>query len=298
MRCKCTVHKALRTFELGFDILMTCAIQQTFIYPIKSLAGIACESLELTDRGARGDRRWMLVDQSGRFISQREWPKLCLIRIQLTDGGFEIVGVNGESLPLPLALDSGASRQVTIWSDVVSAIEADTQVNHFFSRALDMPCSLVYMPDHSRRFVDNTYAGDSQLTSFSDAFPLLLIGSASLHELNGRLRSSGQSEIGWDRFRPNIVVATHEPHVEDSWAEFHLGEVEARGVKLCSRCVMTTVDQTSGAAGKEPLRTLSQYRTMKNKIMFGQNVIAQEGTIRVGDTVSIERIAFPLNAEF
>jgi hypothetical protein len=104
--------------------------------------------------------------------------------------------------------------------------------------------------------------------------------------------------MSWDRFRPNIVVATDEPHVEDSWSEFALGNVEARGVKLCSRCVMTTVDQSSGVAGKEPLRTLAQYRTMKNKIMFGQNVIAHQGVIRIGDAIRISKIAFPPNAEF
>ena len=277
---------------------MTSIIQHTFIYPIKSLAGIACDSLVLTDRGAKGDRRWMLVDNGGRFISQREWPKLCLMRMLMADDGFEIVAPNGESLLVPFAIESGTTREVSIWSDIASAIESPLQINQFFSRALDMSCSLVYMPEDSHRYVDSTYAGDGQLTSFSDAFPLLLIGSSSLLELNRRLKTVGQLEIGWDRFRPNIVVATDEPHVEDSWAEFRMGEAEAIGVKLCSRCVMTTVDQTSGMTGKEPLKTLAQYRSMKNKIMFGQNVIAQQGTIRVGDTVSVKRIAFPLNAEF
>ena len=277
---------------------MTSIIQHTFIYPIKSLAGIACDSLVLTDRGAKGDRRWMLVDNGGRFISQREWPKLCLMRMLMADDGFEIVAPNGESLLVPFAIESGTTREVSIWSDIASAIESPLQINQFFSRALDMSCSLVYMPEDSHRYVDSTYAGDGQLTSFSDAFPLLLIGSSSLLELNRRLKMAGQLEIGWDRFRPNIVVATDEPHVEDSWAEFRMGEAEAIGVKLCSRCVMTTVDQTSGMTGKEPLKTLAQYRSMKNKIMFGQNVIAQQGTIRVGDTVSVKRIAFPLNAEF
>ena len=277
---------------------MTSIIQHTFIYPVKSLAGIACDSLVLTDRGAKGDRRWMLVDNGGRFISQREWPKLCLMRMLMADDGFEIVAPNGESLLVPFAIESGTTREVSIWSDIASAIESPLQINQFFSRALDMSCSLVYMPEDSHRYVDSTYAGDGQLTSFSDAFPLLLIGSSSLLELNRRLKMAGQLEIGWDRFRPNIVVATDEPHVEDSWAEFRMGEAEAIGVKLCSRCVMTTVDQTSGMTGKEPLKTLAQYRSMKNKIMFGQNVIAQQGTIRVGDTVSVKRIAFPLNAEF
>jgi uncharacterized protein YcbX len=159
---------------------MTSIIQHTFIYPIKSLAGIACDSLVLTDRGARGDRRWMLVDNDGRFISQREWPKLCLMRMLMADDGFEIVAPNGESLLVPFAIESGTTREVSIWSDIASAIESPLQINQFFSRALDMPCSLVYMPDDSHRYADSTYAGDSLLTSFSDAFPLLLIGSASL----------------------------------------------------------------------------------------------------------------------
>lgn len=277
---------------------MTSTIQQTFIYPVKSLEGIACESLVLTDRGARGDRRWMLVDNEGRFISQREWPRLCLLRVAIANNGFEITGMNGDGIQLPSALEQGVNTSVSIWSDIVSAIEAPEKVSRFFSRELDMACRLVYMPDDSYRFVDRVYAGDGQLTSFSDAYPLLLIGSASLMELNKRLQSRGHSEIGWDRFRPNIVVATGEPHEEDSWSDFRMGEVQARGVKLCSRCVMTTVDQTSGLSGKEPLRTLAQYRTMKNKIMFGQNVIAKQGTIRIGDKVSITQFGYPPNAEF
>jgi uncharacterized protein YcbX len=277
---------------------MTASILQTFIYPIKSLAGIACDSLVLTDRGAGGDRRWMLVDEQGRFISQREWPRLCLLRVELSNNGFEVKAVNGESVEVPFSLSHGSNVPVSVWSDTISAIEAPLEVNGFFSRALEMPCRLVYMPDESQRFADCVYAGEGQLNSFSDAYPLLLVGSASLRELNKRLCEAGESELEWNRFRPNIVVSTDEPHVEDSWAEFTIGNVEARGVKLCSRCVMTTVDPTSGVAGKEPLRTLARYRTMKNKIMFGQNVIANKGVVRIGDTVSVSKIAFPPNAEF
>jgi len=268
------------------------------MYPIKSLAGIACDSLVLTDRGALGDRRWMLVDNQGRFISQREWPRLCLMKVARCNEGFEVVANNGDGIRLPFVLSQGSNIEVVVWSDTVSAMQASNEVNSFFSRALDMPCSLVYMPDESHRYADASYAGKGCLNSFSDAYPILLIGSASLNELNRRLRDGGQTEMGWDRFRPNIVVHTHDPHVEDSWAEFTMGEVMGRGVKLCSRCVMTTVDQSSGVPGKEPLRTLSQYRTMKNKIMFGQNVIAQPGRIRIGDAVRVSRVAFPSNAEF
>jgi uncharacterized protein YcbX len=277
---------------------MTPTVLQTFIYPVKSLAGIACEALELTDRGARGDRRWMLVDHHGRFISQREWPRLCTLRVTNANGGFEIGGMGGAAIHLPFSVESGASSMVTVWSDTVAAIEASDLVNQFFSRELDMSCRLVYMPDDSHRFADHVYAGSGKLNSFSDGYPLLLIGSASLNELNRRLLAMGEIEIGWDRFRPNIVVSTTEPHSEDSWAEFNIGTAKARGVKLCSRCVMTTVDQASGAQGKEPLRTLAKYRTMKGKVMFGQNVISQRGTIQVGDEVIVSRIALPPNAEF
>jgi uncharacterized protein YcbX len=277
---------------------MTSIILQTFIYPVKSLAGIACDSLVLTDRGALGDRRWMLVDDQGRFISQREWPRLCLMKVARCNEGFEVFANNGDGMRLPFLLSQGSNVEVAVWSDTVHAIEASSEVNRFFSRALDIPCRLVFMPDDSYRYADASYAGKGCLNSFSDAYPILLIGSASLNELNRRLRDGGQSEIGWDRFRPNIVVSTDSPHVEDSWADFMLGDVMARGVKLCSRCVMTTVDQTSGVAGKEPLRTLAQYRTMKNKVMFGQNVIAQQGRISIGDDVRVLKVALPSNAEF
>jgi uncharacterized protein YcbX len=199
---------------------------------------------------------------------------------------------------VPFSLSDGSTVTVGVWSDIVSAIEASEEINDFFCRALDMKCRLVYMPDESLRFADPAYAGEGCLNSFSDAYPLLLIGSASLDELNRRLRAGGEADMTWDRFRPNVVVATDSPHSEDSWSEFRMGNVEARGVKLCSRCVMTTVDQSSGLAGKEPLRTLAEYRTMKSKIMFGQNVIAKKGVVRVGDSIVVLKEALPPNAEF
>ena len=277
---------------------MTPFIRHLFTYPIKSLAGIACDELMLDDRGAQGDRRWMLVDSQGRFISQREWPKLCLFKVSSIGSGYEIRSHSGDVVHVPRALMQGKTVSAGVWADQVDSIEAPDAISDFFSTSLDMPCRLVYMPQSSHRPVDAAYAGEGILTSFSDAYPLLVIGSASLDELNTRLQKTGESEIGWDRFRPNIVVATQEPHAEDAWAEFRIGEVECRGVKLCSRCVMTTINQQNGLGGKEPLRTLAQYRSMKNKVMFGQNVIAGKGMVRVGDTVSVVRAGYPSNAVF
>ena len=277
---------------------MTPFIRHLFTYPIKSLAGMACDEITLGDRGAEGDRRWMLVDNHGRFISQREWPKLCLFKVSSIGKGFEIRSHSGDVIHLPLLLEQGNTVAVSVWSDQVDAIEAPNALSHFFSKSLDLSCKLVYMPESTHRTVDPAYAGEGVLTSFSDAYPLLVIGSASLDELNERLMKAGELEIGWDRFRPNIVVTTQEPYEEDSWADFRMGDVECRGVKLCSRCVMTTINQQNGLGGKEPLRTLAQYRTMNNKVMFGQNVVARKGVLRVGDTIQVIRSGFPPNAVF
>jgi uncharacterized protein YcbX len=277
---------------------MTPFIRYLFIYPIKSLAGMACNEITFGDRGAEGDRRWMLVDNHGRFISQREWPKLCLFKVSAIGKGLEIRSPSGDVIHLPLLLEQGNTVAVSVWSDQVDAIEAPNALSYFFSKSLDQSCKLVYMPESTHRMVDPAYAGEGVLTSFSDAYPLLVIGSASLDELNERLTKAGELEIGWDRFRPNIVVTTQEPYEEDSWADFRMGDVECRGVKLCSRCVMTTINQQNGLGGKEPLRTLAQYRTMNNKVMFGQNVVARKGVLRVGDTIQVLRSGFPPNAVF
>jgi uncharacterized protein YcbX len=277
---------------------MTAIVEHTIIYPIKSMAGIACNELELTDRGAKGDRRWMLIDAHGRFISQREWSSMCLFDVGYCDGGFEIRRPDVGSIQIPFALESGNSIPATVWSDTLLAIEAEEVVNQFFTSALSTPCKLVYMPDSSLRMVDTNYAGPGVLTSFSDGYPILLLGSASLNDLNDRLLSTGRQPIGWERFRPNFVVKTSRAFEEDVWAEFKMGTVKARGVKLCSRCVMTTIDTSTATPGKEPLATLSKYRTMNGKVMFGQNVIAEVGVIRVGDAIEVVREGYPSNAVF
>jgi uncharacterized protein YcbX len=301
MRCKCKGVEQQLTFGQRFDIVMTAYIQHLFVYPIKSLTGISCEYFDVTDRGARQDRRWMLVDERGRFISQREWPQLCLFGLTLAEGGFEVrapVGSAQQSeVRIPHSLESGQTVLVDVWSDSVQAIAASAEINHFFSRALSMNCRLVYMPDVSHRPVDRAYSTNGELTSFADAYPLLLIGSASLDALNTRLLESNEPALGWDRFRPNIVAATQQAHCEDEWAEFVMGEVQASGVKLCSRCVLTTINQADGSKGKEPLRTLSTYRNIGGKVMFGQNVIAHEGRVRVGDALEVREFGYPANAK-
>jgi uncharacterized protein YcbX len=281
---------------------MTSTIRELYRYPIKSLAGIACSELSVGDRGADGDRRWMLVDENGRFITQREHPELCMLNVSQRDNGFSVEarrrGMERSVIHIPAILEYGEEIRVQVWSDTMLALQAPEEINLFFSEALAMSCRLVYMPEHSHRFVDSAYVGEGVLNSFSDGYPLLLIGTASLDELNGRLLASGEPTIGWDRFRPNIVAETNEEHCEDAWAEFKMGAVQARGVKLCSRCVFTTINQVDGSQGKEPLKTLANYRNMGGKIMFGQNVIAKKGILQVGDSIEVVTSGLPPNAKF
>lgn len=272
------------------------------MYPIKSLAGIACSELTMGDRGAAGDRRWMLVDENGRFITQREHPMLCLLDVTRSDEGYRISCRESNAplteIQLPTTLVSGTEVRVEVWSDTVLALEASHEINRFFSEATSMRCRLVYMPEYSHRHTDAFYAGPGVLNSFSDGYPLLLLGTASLDELNDRLINAHEPAVGWDRFRPNIVAETQEAHCEDAWAAFKIGSVTARGVKLCSRCVFTTINQSDGSKSKEPLKTLAAYRNMGGKIMFGQNIIAEKGVIRVGDAIEVIASGFPPNAKF
>lgn len=280
---------------------MTSSISHLFIYPIKSLSGLSVNSAELTDRGLMHDRRWMLVDATGRFITQREDARLCLFKVSGAANGFN-VRVNDEadlSVTVPWDISQGPVCEVIIWSDRCQAIEADATVNDFFSHVLQKRCRLVYMPEVSKRTVDHLFSDGQALTAFGDGYPLLLLGAASLQDLNARLTERGEKALGWDRFRPNIVVQTTVPFEEDAWARFRIGNIEGRGVKLCSRCVFTTIDQETGVASKEPLRTLSTYRKIGGKVMFGQNVIADahQGRISVADPIEVIQRALPANAK-
>lgn len=267
------------------------------------MGGISLANAAITDRGLQHDRRWMLVDSEGRFITQREEHRLCFFSVEASGNGMRINAhgsmLGAGSIELPWTLDEGQRVEVSVWSDRCSALVAPFEVNQFFSNALQRECRLVYMPDASERPVDLNYSKSHALAAFGDGYPVLLIGTASLVDLNERLIANNSHALGWDRFRPNVVVNTSAAYDEDEWATFEISSVGARGVKLCSRCVFTTIDQATGIASSEPLRTLATYRRMNNKVMFGQHVILNEskGTIRVGDEVHIHERRLPPNAE-
>lgn len=261
-------------------------ILHLYIYPIKSLGGIEVSTSRVEKRGLQFDRRYMLVDPEGNFLTQRSFPRLAQLRTSINDFGFTIRPDDAdEILEIPFEVKSGDQMRVQVWSDTLQGVLVSAAADHFFSTHLDRPCHLVYMPDEAERTVDINYSAPGDITSFSDGYPILLIGSASLYDLNARL----EEKLSWDRFRPNVVVETQEPFAEDSWRELSSGSLHLKIAKPCARCVMTTINQQTAVAGKEPLRTLSSYRTVGNKVLFGMNVIPLTTgfEIRRGDQIDI-----------
>lgn len=252
-----------------------------YIYPIKSLGGISLTRSRVTRRGLQYDRRYQLVDAQGTFLTQRNLPQLALFVTRLLPGeeGFGVT-YGAETLALPWALTAGPRTTVTVWDDAVEAIVAPEEVNSWFSARLQQPVRLVYMPDDSHRPVSAKYAVDNEPVSFADGYPVLVISDASLAHLNAQLAEP----IGMDRFRPNMVVQASTPHQEDLLQYFRLGGLAFKGVKPCARCVVTTINQQTATKGKEPLATLARYRSVDNKILFGQNVLClAEGWVSVGE---------------
>lgn len=241
---------------------------------------------EVEERGFRYDRRWMLVDEDGMFVTQRVYPQLALLGVKLGQSGLEVFHKKDPSrcIEVPFGLATGMEVMVTIWDDQVLAKAVHSDFDRWFSEFLDFKVRLVVLPESSHRKVDPRYAVNGESVSFADGMPYLILGQESLNELNSRL----DSPVNMDRFRPNIVLSGGEPFLEDKLRKIQIGSVDFQIVKPCARCVLTTVDQQSGKQGKEPLKTLSSYRSVNNKVYFGQNVVALNGgKIRIGDPIQI-----------
>ena len=259
-----------------------------FIYPIKSAAGISLSQSRITTRGLAHDRRWMVVDAGGQFMTQRRFPQMALIRVRIADALY--VNAPGMAeLQVPLMSESDEWVQVEVWGDVCGAIALGSRAQAWFTQFIGVDCQLVYMPERSHRPTAHGALGEDNLVSFADAYPYLLLSEASLRGLNEKLAAP----ISMDRFRPNFVVSgCHQPHAEDAWKTLRIGEVAFTVSKPCARCSIPTVNQTTGERGKEPTRTLATYRSWDKAIWFGQNLVSNITsnhlkTLRVGDEVEV-----------
>lgn len=264
----------------------TLRVQDIFIYPIKSLKGIRLESAKVLERGFQYDRRWMLVDRAGMFITQRTHHQMALIQVELGDDRLLVSTSLNEARPIQIPLDLISERQieVEVWDDRMLANLVDPSFDSWFSEALGVDCQLVVMPESTQRKVSPKYAVNEESVSFADGMPYLIIGQESLNQLNSKL----EDPVPMNRFRPNIVFSGGNSFAEDNWRNIKIGELQFCVVKPCARCVLITVDQETGETNKEPLKTLASYRTINNKVNFGQNALAlQEGILRVGDSIQL-----------
>jgi len=262
-------------------MIMKYVVKELYLYPIKSLAGIAVQSAKAEEMGFENDRRWMLIDEENQFITQRKHPNLSQFYPQIKEDKIEILHQDkkheffiSESLDEPIFLK--------VWDDESKVVEVNKATSKWFSEALGFSCKLVKIINKGDRKHKSTKLNQTLNVSLADGYPYLLIGSKSLDALNEKL----EEKVTIKRFRPNIVISTETPHEEDFFTVFQIGSVKFQNAKPCGRCVMINNNPMTGIMMKEPLKTLSTYRTSNNNVLFGTNIFSlNEGIIAVGADV-------------
>jgi uncharacterized protein len=268
---------------------MTISLSAIHIYPVKALGGISLTQSLVTSRGLQYDRRFMVLDGNDQFLTQREFPKLATVWVELKDGEITLSAPDVDSVSFAATPEESPTRDVRVWSSVVRAHSVATAANRWLSDYLGSNVQLVYMPDSTERRVDPVYAKNNEIVSFADGYPLLIASEASLNDLNARIVANGGMAVPMNRFRPNLVVSGCEAFAEDRLGEIKIGDALFRAVKPCVRCQVTTTDQADGVVrGPEPLQTLGRYRDSPDGVMFGMNLIVLEmGKVMVGDAVTL-----------
>jgi len=265
-------------------------LSQISVYPIKSTAGIALSNSWVDELGLSFDRRFVLTDDKGHFITARTEPSLCLIQTNLTATGLILTAPDMPKLIINYQQLSDIYQDVVVWDDNINGQQGLIEHHQWFSRYLNRPCQLLHFGKSSTRKVPSSSSRTNQL-AFADGYPLLLISQASLNDLNSRCPTA----ISMSQFRPNLVVDNCEAFAEDTWSHIRIGEVEFELRKPCSRCIFTTIDPNTGQkhSRQEPITSLKTYRQakegdLKGEILFGQNLVPlNQGQIKNTDTVSV-----------
>lgn len=260
---------------------MSYIVQELYIYPIKSLAGIAVQTAKAEEMGFENDRRWMLIDENNELITQREHPNLSQFYPEIKEGKITISHYDATH---EFFMDENLDEPVfsKVWDDETKLVEVNKATSKWFSEALDFRCKLVKILNKGDRKHTSSQLNQTLNVSLADGYPYLLIGSESLNLLNERL----EEKIKIQRFRPNIVVGTATAHEEDFFGTFQIGNLKFKNAKPCGRCVMVNTNPANAVVSKEPLKTLSLYRTSNNLVYFGTNILSlEEGIISVGDAL-------------
>ncbi len=265
-------------------------VKSLSIYPLKAAAGHQLTSSVIQSTGLEHDRRFVLVDGSGRFVSQRSHPSLALLHLMMEP---VLTLRHGKTeAALPLRSPTGSLRTVEVWGETVKAQDWGDAAARFLAQHFGSELRLCERLHEETRWVKAPYSADSAVPYyFADAFPLLIVSQESLELLNQKLIGQGQAAVTMDRFRPNIVIEGAEAHAEDAWTRLRIGtSIEIVLTKLCSRCPVVTVEPSTGIKGREPLASLALYRTIDGKIMFGKNAFLVSGAgsiLRCGDQVEV-----------
>lgn len=258
-------------------------LSEIWIYPVKSLGGVSVQSAKILQKGFEHDRQWMLIGEDGAFFTQRMHPRMALFKTSLHKDHLEVTYAD-DVLHIPFTIPDHAGQRTKIWKDDVSVIPVGHTYDQWFSERLDAGCRLVAFPEENPRPVESGYVEDETHVRLQDAFPFLAIGQASLDDLNRKL----EVPVPMNRFRPNLVFSGGAPHEEDTWKEVSIGSLTFTGARPCVRCTIPGINQDTGMAEKEPLRTLAAYRNVGNKVMFGMNLIGpDQGQLRVGDEIRV-----------
>ena len=264
-------------------------VSSLWVHPVKSCRAVGLDRVELDETGFRHDRRWMIVDPDGRFVTQRDRPELATVSVTLWGDHIALTADGHGALTLPLDPGPAAPTQrVVVWDDAAAARRASPDAATWLRTTLGLDGDIVWLPLPDARPVDPAYARASDRVGFADGFPLLVATEASLDALNARLARP----VPMERFRPNVVVSGAEAFAEDRWGMIRVGLVRGRVAKPCARCVMVNTDPWTGERSAEPLKTLSRFRRRESKVYFAQNVVHTRESIgrwvSVGDEVVVE----------
>ncbi len=257
-------------------------LSELYIYPVKSCKGMSLRSVQVGAKGPLMDRRWMFVDKTGRFLSQRSIAKLAMIHVQLDDHFLFLSAPSTVPLMIPYGA-VGSPCEVEVWDDRLLAHDMGEKASLWATNFLGQEARLVFLPDGSHRFVGASYGKEAE-AGFADRLPFVLLSDASLADLNKRVGMT----LRMNRFRPNLVIGNAEPYEEDTWKRIRIGDIIFHFVKPCARSIVTTINQERAEAGDEPLTTLATFRKEDDNILFGQSLIHEgSGLLEVGQEVEI-----------
>jgi uncharacterized protein len=268
-------------------------LTQINIFPVKSLDGYSPNSAVVEKRGLQYDRRWMITEPDGTFMTQRTHPKMALLKAVIEGDVLKIFEKQNPENAVKIGLDTeGSDFGINVWDDTVLVSRTTAEADAFLSDFLGKSCILTKMNDRNERRVEEAFNTGDDIVSFADAYPFLIIGENSMQDLNERL----EIPLSIRRFRTNFVFSGGAPFIEDSFKDFKIGDVDFVGVKPCARCVLTTRDPDNGIKGREPLATLQTYRTKGTKTLFGQNVIWNDTKwletglpeVKIGDAITLK----------